>query len=63
MNEWNGLDNAAIKNLISPYRIEQFMNYKQQLKDDGHTWDEAEEILTGYIWDEIEEIEWITNAE
>lgn len=52
--EWNELDGAARKNLNERQERE-FNRYKNELYEDGHNWEDAEEILTGFIWDESED--------
>jgi hypothetical protein len=55
MKNWNELDGAAAKNL-TPLALKVFHEYKDQLKQDGHTWEnDASDILRGYIWDDMED--------
>jgi hypothetical protein len=55
MENWNELDEAAAKNL-TPVGLKVFHEYKEQLRCDGHKWEnDAYDILRGYIWDESEE--------
>lgn len=52
--EWDELDGAALQNLNDRQQRE-FHRYKNELFEDGHSWDDAREILTGFIWDESED--------
>lgn len=52
-NEWESLDSEALHNL-GEHRYKDFLRYKNQLKQKGHSWDDAEDVLRGYIWAEIE---------
>lgn len=54
MSEWNNLNDAAKANL-TPDHFRRFLQYKQELKTQGETWEDAEEILIGFIWDTLEE--------
>lgn len=53
-DEWKGLDGAARANL-NDWQQSKFHQYKKRLYEEGHSWEDAEEILTGFIWDESED--------
>jgi hypothetical protein len=50
---WYSLDTAAAANLPVP-RLVEFSRYRDELREDGLSWEEAEQILRGFIWNEIE---------
>ena len=52
-SEWNELDWAAEANL-NEQSLREFYRYKKRLYEEGYSWEDAEEILTGFIWDESE---------
>lgn len=53
-DEWNSLDLEAKANLCQ-HGMAAFMRYKNQLKSEGHKWqDDADDILRGWIWEMIE---------
>ncbi len=52
-SEWNELDGAAEANL-NEQSLREFYRYKKRLYEEGYSWEDAEEILTGFIWDESE---------
>lgn len=54
MNDvWNELDRAAKANLL-PGDLDEFFQYKNRLKREGHSWHDAHKILSGWIWDVTE---------
>lgn len=53
-SEWDELDGAADANL-NEQGLREFFEYKKRLYEEGHSWEDAEEILTGFIWDESED--------
>lgn len=48
---WHSLDLDAAQNLATfNYRL--YCTYRDQLKNEGHTWEEAKPILIGFIWND-----------
>lgn len=48
--DWSELDSAAKANLSAHDQAE-FVRYKEQLRREGHAWDnDAHDILAGFIW-------------
>lgn len=52
-SKWHELDGAAEANL-NEQGCREFLRYKKRLYEEGYSWEDAEEILTGFIWDESE---------
>lgn len=50
--DWSELDSAAKANLSAHDQAE-FVRYKEQLRREGHAWDnDAHDILAGFIWEQ-----------
>lgn len=52
-DNWDSLDCVAKSNLSTSH-YERFIDYKETLKIDGHSWEDAKDILTGFIRDMCE---------
>ncbi len=52
--EWDELDGAA-KNNLNVHQQGKSQQRKMELFEAGYSWEDAEEILTGFIWDESED--------
>jgi len=52
-DEGSGLYLEARANL-NDSDLAEFHRYKDELKNDGEPWEEAEDILSGFIWEYLE---------
>lgn len=51
---WGTLDSAALANLDAS-GVKRFHEYKRDLREEGYSWEDAEEILSGHIWGDLDD--------